>query len=68
MLIALVCDTSTLLAYLDGSDPYCDAVIRVTGADSGAEMVSLHIVAECDYLLATRRGAAAELAALTELS
>lgn len=68
MLIALVGDTSALLAYFDGCDPYCAAVSTVTGADSGSVMVSPSIVAEFDYLLATRRGAAAELAALTELS
>ena len=67
-LIALVCDTSGLLAYFDASDAYCAEVSRVIEAESGPFIVSPYIVAELDYLLATRRGVNAELAALTELS
>ncbi|NNM96549.1 MAG: PIN domain-containing protein [Candidatus Dormibacteraeota bacterium] len=66
--MALVCDTSGLLAYFDGSDAYCAAVSRVIEADSGPFIVSPYVVAELDYLLATRRGVQVELAALTELS
>ncbi|MDA8330210.1 MAG: PIN domain-containing protein [Candidatus Dormibacteraeota bacterium] len=63
-----MCDTSGLLAYFDASDAYCAGVSRVIEADSGPFIVSPYVVAELDYLLATRRGVYAELAALTELS
>lgn len=64
----LVCDTSGLLAYFDASDAHCAEVCGVIEADSGPFIVSPYVVAELDYLLATRRGIHAELAALTELS
>lgn len=64
----LVCDTSGLLAYFDASDAHCDEVSDVVEADPGPFIVSPFVVAELDYLLATRRGVQAELAAMTELS
>jgi uncharacterized protein len=64
----LVCDTSGLLAFFDASDAYCGAVTGVIDADPGPFVVSPYVIAELDYLLATRRGVTAELAALTELS
>lgn len=65
---ALVCDTSGLLAYFDASDAHCGRVSKVINADRGPFVVSPYVVAELDYLLATRRGVQAELVALTELS
>jgi uncharacterized protein len=64
----LVCDTSALLAYFDGSDAHSAEVSTVIEADPGPFVVSPYVVAELDYLLATRPGVRAELAALTELS
>ena len=64
----LICDTSGLLAYFDASDRYNAPVVAAIDADPGPFVVSPYILAELDYLLATRRGVAAELAALDELS
>jgi len=64
----LICDTSGLLAYFDASDAHCATVSEVIESDAGSFVVSPYVVAELDYLLATRRGLQAELAALTELS
>lgn len=64
----LVCDTSGLLAYFDASDAHCAEVSLIIAADPGPFVVSPYIVAELDYLLATRRGVHAELSALNELS
>jgi uncharacterized protein len=64
----LICDTSGLLAYFDVSEKHCAQVSAVIEADPGPFVVSPYVVAELDYLLATRRGVEAELAVLTELS
>jgi uncharacterized protein len=64
----LICDTSGLLAYFDASDAHNAQMAAVIEADTGPFVVSPYVVAELDYLLATRRGAPAELAVLAELS
>ncbi|MGC2190963.1 MAG: PIN domain-containing protein [Candidatus Dormiibacterota bacterium] len=64
----LVCDTSGLVAYFDASDAHNAQVSRIIEADPGPFVVSPYVVAELDYLLATRRGVAAQLTALAELS
>ena len=64
----LICDTSGLVAYFDASDAHRARVSAVVDTDPGPFVVSPYVVAELDYLLATRRGVRAELAALTELS
>jgi predicted nucleic acid-binding protein len=64
----LVCDTSGLIAFFDSSDEFCGAVTEVIETDPGPFIVSPYVVAELDYLLATRRGVDAELRALQELS
>jgi uncharacterized protein len=64
----LLCDTSGLLAYLDASDAHWARVSTVIEANPGPFVVSPYVIAELDYLLATRRGVGAELAALSELS
>ena len=64
----LVCDTSGLVAYFDASDAHCAQVSHVIETDPGPFVVSPYVVAELDYLLATRRGVAEELAALAELA
>lgn len=64
----LICDTSSLIAFFDASDAHHRPVSAVVDADHGPFVVSPYVLAELDYLLATRRGRAAELAALTELT
>lgn len=64
----LVCDTSGLLPYFDASDGHNAQVSRIMDSDPGLFVVSPYVVAELDLLLATRRGLAAELAALVESS
>ena len=64
----LICDTSGLLACFDGADAHHRQVSQVVEADEGPFVVSPFVLAELDYILATRRGIPAELAALTELS
>ena len=64
----LVCDTSGLIAYFDASDASHQDVNAVIDADEGPFIVSPYVIAEVDYLLATRRGVAQELAALRELA
>ena len=64
----LICDTSGLLAYFDASDQHCDQMCSILDADPGPFVVSPYVIAELDYLLATRCGVHAELAAMQELS
>jgi predicted nucleic acid-binding protein len=64
----LGCDTSVLIAYFDASDAHHDDVNAAVEADSGPFVVSPYVLAELDYLLATRRGVREELAVLTELA
>ncbi len=63
----MIADTSGLLAYYNAAEP---AHERVKAAVESAEeplVVSPFVVAELDYLLATRLGVGAELAVLREL-
>ncbi len=64
----LICDTSGLLAYFDAADRYVSQVTTVIDGDAGPFVVSPFVVAELDYLVATRRGVDAELAVLRELA
>lgn len=64
----LVCDTSGLIAFFDASDQHHADVNSVIATDSGPFVVSPYVLAELDYLVATRRGVAAELAVLAELA
>jgi uncharacterized protein len=64
----LVCDTSGLLAYFDVSDAWSTPVSAVIDQDPGPFVVSPYVIAELDYLVATRRGVGPELVVLTELS
>ena len=64
----LVCDTSGLIAYFAASDAYHANVTDAIEADPGPFTVSPYVIAEVDYLLATRRGVPEELAAVRELS
>lgn len=64
----LVCDTSGLVAYFDSDDAHHAAASATISSDPGPFVVSPYVVAELDYLLATRRGVQAELVALAELA
>jgi len=64
----VIVDTSALLAYFDADEPDHEAVSRVIGASGELLVVSPYVVAELDYLVATRVGVDAELAVLQELS
>ncbi|MGH3096347.1 MAG: PIN domain-containing protein [Streptosporangiales bacterium] len=64
----LVVDTSALLAYFDASEPDHVAVEEHLGASTDLLIVSPYVLAELDYLVATRHGLDAELAVLDELT
>ena len=63
----VVVDTSVLLAFFDASEPDNDAVSEVLAA-ADVLVVSPYVVAELDYLVATRHGVDDELAVLDELA
>jgi predicted nucleic acid-binding protein len=64
----VIVDTSTLLAYFDTDEPDHDAVSRVIDQATDPLVVSPYVVAELDYLVASRLGVTAELAVLRELA
>ncbi|MGQ0678263.1 MAG: PIN domain-containing protein [Actinomycetota bacterium] len=64
----LIVDTSGLVAFFDSSDRHHAEVALAIDADPGPFVVSPYVIAELDYLLASRRGVAAEVAAIRELS
>ncbi|HET6549291.1 MAG TPA: PIN domain-containing protein [Solirubrobacter sp.] len=64
----VVADTSALLAYFDASEPDHAAVVETITAATDLLVVSPYVVAELDYLVATRHGIDAELAVLDELT
>lgn len=64
---ALIVDTSALLAYFDTSEPDHLAVTSSIHSSVGPLVVSPYVVAELDYLVATRHGVGPELAVLDEL-
>lgn len=63
----VIVDTSALLAYFDESEPDHTAVATVIDSVTGLLIISPYVVAELDYLVATRHGVTAELAVLAEL-
>jgi predicted nucleic acid-binding protein len=67
-LTPLLCDTSGLVAFFDASDAHHASVSAAIDAEPGPFIVSPYVLAELDYLLATRRGVDAVLAALSELA
>jgi hypothetical protein len=64
----VIVDTSALLAFFDRSEPDNAAVTKVLTTTSEPLVVSPYVVAEVDYLVASRIGVAAELAVLRELT
>ncbi len=63
----VIVDTSALLAFFDASEPDHTAVSEVLAA-ADVLVVSPYVVAELDYLVATRHGVDDELAVLDELA
>ena len=64
----MIVDTSALLAYFDTNEPDHDDVAAVIEKSEESLVVSPYVVAELDYLVATRVGVDAELTVLRELS
>jgi predicted nucleic acid-binding protein len=63
-----VVDTSALYAFFDTNDPHHQAVSATIGQDDGPFIISPYVLAELDSFIAERRGIAAELASLDELT
>ncbi len=64
----MIVDTSALLAFFDTDEPDHHAVSAVLGDATEPLVVSPYVVAELDYLVASRLGVWAELAVLSELA
>lgn len=63
----MIADTSGLLALFNRTEPEHEAVRRVVAGLDRPLIVSPYVVAELDYLVATRVGVTAELVVLDEL-
>ena len=64
----MIVDTSALLAFFDRNEPDHAAVTRVLLEADEPLVVPPYVVAELDYLVATRHGTEAELAVIAELA
>jgi predicted nucleic acid-binding protein len=64
----VIVDTSALLAFFDTDEPDHAAVTTVVESATEPLVISPYVVAELDYLVASRLGVAAELAVLRELA
>lgn len=64
----IIADTSGLIAFFSESGPQHDAVAEWVEKNDPVMVVSPYVIAEVDYLVATRSGVEAELAVLAELS
>jgi uncharacterized protein len=64
----MIVDTSALLAFFDRDEPDHRAVAAVLENAAEPLVVSPYVVAELDYLVVTRLGVDAEIAALRELA
>lgn len=64
----MIVDTSALLAFFDRSEPDHEATTRAMLDSDEPLVVSPYVLAELDYLVATRHGTDAELAVLAELA
>lgn len=64
----MIVDTSALLAFFDTDEPDHHAVSAVLGDATEPLVVSPYVVAELDFLVASRLGVSAELAVLSELA
>lgn len=66
--MALVADTSGLIALINGADAAHDAVRRVVEREAGPVIVPDLVIAEVDYLLLSRVGREAEEAFLDDVA
>ena len=64
----IVCDTSGILAAYDDTQWMHEAAAGVLGESPGARVLSPFVLAELDYLLATRVGPSAQFALLEEVA
>ncbi|MGL5818781.1 MAG: PIN domain-containing protein [Phycicoccus sp.] len=64
----IIADTSGLLALFNRAEPEHERVARVVSRTDQPLVVSPYVVAELDYLVATRVGVHAELGVLAELA
>lgn len=64
----ILADTSGLLAFFNDAEPAHEAAKMVIAGEREAIVVSPFVIAELDYLITTRLGVRAELAALGELA
>ena len=64
----MIVDTSALLAFFDTDEPDHRAVSTVLGEATEPLAVSPYVIAELDYLVASRLDVAAELTVLRELT
>jgi uncharacterized protein len=64
----VIVDTSALLAFFDSDEPDHVAVSDVLASTAEPLIISPYVVAELDYLVASRLGTTAELAVLRELA
>jgi hypothetical protein len=64
----VIVDTSALLAFFDSDEPDHQAVTAVLSEATEPLVLSPYVVAELDYLVASRLGVVAELAVLRELA
>jgi uncharacterized protein len=64
----VIVDTSALLAFFDTDEPDHAAVTAVMDSATEPLVISPYVVAELDYLVASRLGVPAELAMLRELA
>lgn len=64
----IIADTSGLLAYFNSAEPRHADVASVVDSTTEPLIVSPYVIAELDYLVATRHGVEAELAVLAELA
>lgn len=63
-----IADTSGLLALFNSEEPEHDAVVQLVAEMDDPLVVSPYVVAELDYLVASRVGVDAELVVLEELT
>jgi predicted nucleic acid-binding protein len=64
----VIVDTSALLAFFDTDEPDHAAVTSIVDTATEPLVISPYVVAELDYLVASRLGVSAELAVLRELA
>ena len=64
----IIADTSGLIPFFNESDPDHEAVVDWIETNDPVMVVSPFVIAETDYLVATRKGVETELAVMRELA